>query len=133
MESNRLKVCISSPSGNEMLKLLGSRGTMDILCVFCCSNPVIRFTNLSSMLKHVSTKTLSSRLRELEKNLILKRTAFNEIPPRVEYSMTERGKKLVEALIPVIEWVTLWTENESEKSSCESSCIKADVQNTTLP
>lgn len=122
MESNQLKVCIGSQSGNEMLKLLGSRGTMDILCVFCCSYPVVRFTKLSNMLKHVSTKTLSSRLRELEENGILKRTAFNEIPPRVEYSMTDKGKKLAEALIPLIEWITLWMEDESEKSSCELGC-----------
>jgi DNA-binding HxlR family transcriptional regulator len=109
-----------------MLKLLGSRGTMDILCVFCCSNPVVRFTKLSIMLKHVSTKTLSSRLKELEEYGILKRTAFNEIPPRVEYSMTEKGKKLAEALVPLIEWVTFWTEKGSDKCGCELSSHNTD-------
>ena len=111
VESNKLNACLSSKFGNETLKLLGSRGTMDILCVFCCSNSVMRFTQLNKMLKHISTKTLASRLKELEKNKILKRTAFNEIPPRVEYSMTEKGQKLVDALLPLIQWIAEWTED----------------------
>ena len=111
VESNKLNICIGSQPGKEMLQLLGSRGTMDILCVFCCGNSVVRFTKLNNMLKHISTKTLASRLKELELKGILKRTVFNEIPPRVEYSMTEKGRKLSEAIIPLIEWVTLSTEN----------------------
>jgi DNA-binding HxlR family transcriptional regulator len=62
------------------------------------------------MLKHVSTKTLASRLKELEKNKVLKRTAFNEIPPRVEYSMTEKGQKLVDSLMPLLNWIVEFTE-----------------------
>ena len=119
MESNSLKVCISSEQGNETLRLLGSRGTMDILCVFCCGNPVVRFTQLSNMLGHVSTKTLASRLRELEEEGVLKRTAFNEIPPRVEYSMTEKGHKLAEAVTPLIEWVVEYSGDAD--ASCDST------------
>ena len=123
MESNRLRVCIGSPAGNEMLKLLGSRGTMDILCVFCCSNKAVRFTQLSNLLKHVSTKTLASRLKELEENGVLKRTAFNEIPPRVEYSMTEKGEKLAESLIPLIQWVTEWTGDDRKRLTTDQAAL----------
>jgi DNA-binding HxlR family transcriptional regulator len=105
-----LNICLGSKFGNETLKLLGSRGTMDILCVFCCSKATIRFSQLNNMLKHVSTKTLASRLKELEKNKVLKRTAFNEIPPRVEYSMTEKGQKLVDSLMPLLNWIVEFTE-----------------------
>ena len=88
-----------------ILKMLSSRGTMEILCTFCCSPKKVRFNELNKLFKHVSTKTLTSRLRELEKEKILTRTAYNEIPPRVEYSMTQRGQSLVEALLPLIQWI----------------------------
>ncbi len=120
MESNSLRVCISSKRGNETLKLLGSRGTMDILCVFRCGNPVVRFTQLSNMLGHVSTKTLASRLRELEEEGVLTRTVFNEIPPRVEYSMTEKGRRLAEAVTPLIEWVVEYS------GEADANCAASD-------
>ena len=65
----------------------------------------MRFNELAKLLNHVSTKTLASRLRELEKEKILTRTAYNEIPPRVEYSMTPKGQSLIEALLPLIQWI----------------------------
>jgi len=88
-----------------MLKMISNRGTMEILCTFCCSQKKVRFNELARLLNHVSTKTLASRLRELEKEKILTRTAYNEIPPRVEYSMTSKGQSLVEALLPLIQWI----------------------------
>ncbi len=115
MESLDPKLARCITSGADMLKLLSSRGTMEILCTFCCSQKKVRFNELNKLFKHVSTKTLTSRLRELEKDGILLRTSYNEIPPRVEYSITERGQSLVEALIPLIEWIA--DEEEEEKQS----------------
>ena len=95
--------CITD--GKGILEMLRSRGTMEILCIFCCSQKKVRFKELGKLFKHVSTKTLTSRLRELEKEGILIRTAYNEIPPRVEYSMTQKGQSLVEAPLPLIQWI----------------------------
>jgi DNA-binding HxlR family transcriptional regulator len=44
----------------------------------------------------ISSKTLPSRLKELEKDGILERQAYNEIPPRVEYKMNKKGQELVD-------------------------------------
>jgi DNA-binding HxlR family transcriptional regulator len=109
MESKKLEACLGSRPGNEMLRLLGSRGAMDVLCIFCCSSKAYRFTEISNMLGNLSTKTLTSRLRELEEKGILRRTVYNEIPPRVEYSMTERGQLLADSLTPLIECIASWT------------------------
>ena len=87
------------------LKMLSNRGTIEILCTFCCSQKKVRFNELAKLFNHISTKTLTSRLRELEKEKILTRTSYNEIPPRVEYSMTQKGQSLVEALFPLIQWI----------------------------
>ncbi|MGD0804890.1 MAG: helix-turn-helix domain-containing protein [Candidatus Bathyarchaeia archaeon] len=92
--------------------MLGSRGTLDILCVFSCGTKTVRFNQLNSLLGHISTKTLASRLKELEKNGILRRTAYNEIPPRGEYSITEKGQNLTEVLVPLVLWVEKWAEKE---------------------
>jgi len=110
MGSDTLDICLGS--GGPMIKLLGSRGTLDILCVFTTGTNTVRFNKLYGLLGHISTKTLTSRLRELEGNGILKRTAYNEIPPRVEYSITEKGQRLTEALVPLVLWVEEWADKE---------------------
>ncbi len=120
MESKEYRACISSDQGNELLKLLGSRGTMDILCIFCCSTAVVRFTQLSKMLPRISPKTLAARLKELEREEVLRRVAFNEIPPRVEYSMTEKGSKLAGALMPLIDWVVKYSDGNVLE--CDKVC-----------
>ncbi len=110
MGSDTLDICLGS--GGPMIELLGSRGTLDILCVFTTGTKTVRFNKLNGLLGHISTKTLTSRLRELEENGILKRTAYNEIPPRVEYSITEKGQRLTEALVPLVLWVEEWADKE---------------------
>lgn len=55
----------------------------------------------------ISPKTLADRLKELEDANIIKREAFAEIPPRVEYSLTKEGIELRNAVIPLMEWASL--------------------------
>jgi DNA-binding HxlR family transcriptional regulator len=105
MESIEISASELAEIGKETLKLLGSRGTIENVSMFCCSDKRVRFNELSSLLDHISTKTLASRLKMLEKFGILKRTAYNEIPPRVEYSMTKEGQELAEAIAPVLKWM----------------------------
>jgi DNA-binding HxlR family transcriptional regulator len=47
-------------------------------------------------------------LKELHEEGLIQREAFSEIPPRVEYFLTEDGKQLCEALIPLVRWVKKW-------------------------
>ncbi|NWG10693.1 helix-turn-helix transcriptional regulator [Candidatus Bathyarchaeota archaeon] len=64
----------------------------------------LRFNGLMEQLEGVSPKTLSDTLKALQKeNLIMKET-FNEIPPRVEYSLTADGKELRKAIVPLLKW-----------------------------
>jgi DNA-binding HxlR family transcriptional regulator len=109
--------------GRHLVQLISSRGTMEILSLFCCSTKKYRFTELSHMLNHVGTKTLSARLKGLEQEGILTRTAYNEIPPRVEYAITEKGQSLAEATMPLIRWIMEMeggTPNSSINSCCKS-------------
>jgi DNA-binding HxlR family transcriptional regulator len=60
-----------------------------------------------------STRTLSNRLNELEKNRIVERQRYNEIPPRVEYRLTTKGMELAESLVDLLRWMRKWTNAKS--------------------
>jgi len=64
----------------------------------------LRFGDVEHRLESITAKTLTDRLRELEKEKIVERVVYSEIPPRVEYSLTKTGIKLKKALIPLIKW-----------------------------
>jgi DNA-binding HxlR family transcriptional regulator len=71
-----------------------------------------RYSNLKDRLKGISSKTLSARLRELEEEGIVNRTVIPKRPPRVEYSLTQKGKELSSAIDCTCEWVFKWYSNE---------------------
>lgn len=73
-------------------ELLGDRWTLLIVRDLMSGSK--RFGQLQESLGHVSPKTLSHRLKVLEQADILTRMAFSEIPPRVEYTLTEKGEAL---------------------------------------
>ena len=66
----------------------------------------LRYGELMSELKGISPSTLALMLKEFEKEDLIAKKTFNEIPPRVEYSLSARGKELREAIIPLIKWAT---------------------------
>src|ERR671921_2275540 len=93
----------------KLRKLITKRGTLEILIPLCCTiNPVRHLTFRKSM-KGFSSKTLAIRLKELEKNGILSRKSYNEIPPRVEYNLTSKGQELVESIISLLQWMKKWS------------------------
>jgi DNA-binding HxlR family transcriptional regulator len=66
--------------------------------------PKLRFNGLMAQLEEVSPKTLSDTLKILEKEGLVNKESFNEIPPRVEYSLTQDGRELRKAIMPLIRW-----------------------------
>jgi len=72
--------------------------------IWTIGSTTIRFGQLHSMLSGMSKKVLSQQLRELEMNGIVKRTIYAQIPPRVEYSLTEKGTEL----LSILEVLAIW-------------------------
>jgi DNA-binding HxlR family transcriptional regulator len=66
--------------------------------------PHRRFGELRRLLPGVTEKVLASHLREMEADGIVHRTSYDEVPPRVEYSLTENGAALNAALEPLAAW-----------------------------
>ena len=60
-------------------------------------------------MKGFSSKTLAKRLKELDESGILERQAYNEIPPRVEYRLTDKGQELVESMVYLFQWMRKWS------------------------
>ncbi|MBP3730488.1 MAG: helix-turn-helix transcriptional regulator [Mailhella sp.] len=64
----------------------------------------VRFNEMQRYIKNVADKTLSQNLKELEADNLITRNVFPQIPPRVEYSLTERGHSLVKVLDQLCIW-----------------------------
>ena len=69
-----------------------------------------RFGELKKSIGHVSQKVLTAQLRQMEQSGLLTRTVYPEVPPRVEYSLTELGYSLK----PILDAMSIWGENYKE-------------------
>ncbi|MCI8525916.1 MAG: winged helix-turn-helix transcriptional regulator, partial [Oscillospiraceae bacterium] len=65
---------------------------------------VVRFNEMKKYIGEISYKTLSSTLKELEADKLVHSEEYPQIPPKVEYSLTERGKSLMPILDGMCEW-----------------------------
>lgn len=90
--------------------ILGTRWKPVI--VYKLADRKIRFGQLAVMIEGISRKVLTSSLKELEEDGIVMREEFKEIPPRVEYSLTAKGK----ALIPIMCQLVKWNEEFHEQT-----------------
>ena len=84
------------------LQLIGNKWV--ILIIARLFEGTRRFGELSRDIPEISSKMLTQQLRKMEKDGMVSRKVYAEVPPRVEYSLTEKGKSLKPILISVIEW-----------------------------
>jgi DNA-binding HxlR family transcriptional regulator len=76
----------------KLLRLIGKPHTLEIIYGLSVRSPM-RFSEIQRQLK-VQPKTLTTRLHDLVRAGLLSRTTYNEIPPRVDYALSEKGKAL---------------------------------------
>ena len=94
----------------RLRKIITKRGALEILIPLCCTTEPVRYKQFRYALKGISSKTLASRLKELEKGGILERKAYSEVPPRVEYRLTGKGQELVESVMYLLQWMKKWSK-----------------------
>ena len=91
------------------LSLISGKHKMVIL--YCLMEfEVVRFNELKRYLKNVTDKTLSNNLKELEADRLIIRKEYPQIPPKVEYRLSERGKSLMN----VLDQLCVWGEKNRE-------------------
>jgi len=85
---------LSKKYAMQLINVIGVHGTL-------------RFNELETHLSTASTTTISDRLEELAEAGLITRTQYNEVPPRVEYELTDQGEELRDRLEPLLEWAAI--------------------------
>lgn len=80
-------------------------GKWGVLVLMALSDGTQRWGVLRRNVSGISEKMLASTLKTLEADGLVARTAYPEVPPRVEYRLTDRGRDLMERVIPLMQWV----------------------------
>ncbi|KKX53598.1 MULTISPECIES: helix-turn-helix domain-containing protein [Brevibacillus] len=94
------------PKYEGAINILGKRWTGLIINVLL--RGAVRFKDIREMVPHMSDKMLSERLKELEEQGILERKVYPEIPVRIEYELTDKGKDLRPVIDSIHEWGQKW-------------------------
>jgi len=83
------------------------------IIIYVLSKGTLRFGKIIFFIPNISRKVLTQQLRELEQDGIVKRTVYNETPPRVEYELTKKGLEL----LPIYEQLAEWGLTYSKKDA----------------
>lgn len=97
---------LESPIERAM-ELIGDKYSFQIIHILCQFERQ-RFVELEQQIPGISPRTLSARLKHLEKFRLINRHQYPTIPPKVEYTLTERGKDLAATLKSLEAWVNSW-------------------------
>lgn len=96
------------------IELIGGKWKPIIL--YLISHEISRFSEMLRMIDGISKTMLTAQLRALEKDGLINRLVFAEVPPKVEYSLTELGKTLRPVLMTICEWAEV---NLIKKEKCD--------------
>lgn len=102
------------------LEIFGGKWKPRIICVLS-EKKVLRYSGIRREMTNITDAVLASTLKELIRDGIIDRKSYDEIPPRVEYSLTEKGKSVV----PILQSICMWSgifykdENDHVLAQCE--------------
>lgn len=103
----KVKLGVLTDAGNcpvtPLLEMLQGKWKFQILYELCIKDP-IRFGELKKAIEGITNTMLTTSLRDLEKDGLISRIQFNEIPPHVEYSLTDKGKDLLPIFYEMTKW-----------------------------
>ena len=95
-------------------------GRWKLIILYTLANSPLRFGKLLVFIPTISRKVLTDQLRELENDGLIIREKFAETPPRVEYSLSEKGK----ALLPILKQLSEWTVDHYNDMTFEKCNIQ---------
>lgn len=96
------------------MELIGDKYSV-LIVLNLAQNGKQRFVELEQSINGISPRTLSARLKHLEKYNIINRKHFSTIPPKVEYSLTDKGKEFKLVIEEMSNWVNKWYPYQSQK------------------
>ncbi len=107
------------------LELFGRKWKSRIICVLAAKQ-VLRYSEIRKEMVNITDAVLASTLKELLASQIICRQSYDEIPPRVEYSLTEKGKSVVPILQSICKWAGAFYKEDSKNTMLQ--CKKCDYR-----
>ncbi|RKI24054.1 transcriptional regulator [bacterium 1xD8-6] len=109
------------------INILSGKWKLQIIW-FLSLKQTTRFNELQKSIGNITTKTLTQQLRELEEQKVVKRTIYPEVPPKVEYSLTEIG----ETLRPILKALNDWGLHYMDLANQDIPLEENTIQNIEL-
>ena len=107
------------------LEVFGGKWNSRIICVLAAKE-VLRYSELRREMGNITDAVLAAALKELITNGIVKRQSYDEIPPRVEYSLTEKGNSVIPILQSICRWAGVFNKEDSENEMIQ--CKRCDYR-----
>lgn len=108
------------------LSILGGKQKSRIICVLA-KKDILRYSEIRKEMTNITDAVLATSLKGLILDGIIKRKQFDEIPPRVEYSLSSKGRSIIPILQTICQWAGAYHEEENE--NILPQCKKCDYQN----
>ena len=105
------------------MELFGGKWNSRIICVLNTLG-TLRYSELRKEMGNITDAVLAAALKGLIANGIVSRRSFDEIPPRVEYALTEKGRSVVPILQSICKWAGMFYKDESDEQMIQ--CRKCD-------
>lgn len=107
------------------LEIFGGKWNSRIICVLAAKK-VLRYSELRKEMGNITDAVLASALKNLITNEIVLRKSYDEIPPRVEYSLSEKGESVVPILQSICKWSGIFYKEDSDHMMVH--CQKCDYR-----
>ncbi len=107
------------------LELFGGKWKSRIICVLAAMEP-LRYSELRREMGNITDAVLAAALKELIAQQIVIRKSYDEIPPRVEYSLSEKGRSVVPILQSICQWAGLY--HKEDYNNAMVHCQKCDYK-----
>ncbi len=108
------------------LDIFGGKWNSRIICVLA-EKHILRYSEIRKEMTDITDAVLAATLKNLISDNIVRREQYNEIPPKVEYSLTDKGKSVIPILQSICKWSGAYHKNESEHIMAQ--CQKCDYNN----
>ncbi|MCH3950646.1 MAG: helix-turn-helix transcriptional regulator [Acidaminococcus sp.] len=107
------------------LEIFGGKWKSRIICVLAAQK-TLRYSGIRKEMCNITDAVLAATLKELITSGMVERHSYDEIPPRVEYSLTEKGKSVVPILQSICRWAGIFYKDDSE--CVMTQCQKCDYR-----
>lgn len=107
------------------LAVFGGKWKSRIICVLA-TNQKLRYSEIRKEMYNITDAVLASTLKDLMEDGIIERKSYDEIPPRVEYTLTQKGESVVPILQNICKWSGIFYKEDSENEMTQ--CQKCDYR-----